>query len=319
MSTKIYDGYLIQDNLNEIIQKLTLNKTFIAREMLLPFYLLFYRQEKITLIEGRKERKMKEQHPLFDFYNLKINKIAFFFKEKFNDYVNYQEESDFDNFKENVFIKILIYPYEINKGYLCRIVSNLINHEIVFEKLKEIINIQPYAYFNNIDKPDKISNKEWQKRMEHWNNVMIKNYLIIDLLDYNFEKNYCHPIMIDYDEENYCEKINDGNDFIFHPNKEFYKKAISISYEFKLNNNIIDEVIDFCIKNKEKILNNFKRENYSYKLAIDLDSFIQKIIKNENIDMSCYQFNYLLLKMTELTIQNNKDLKKYKEKIKENK
>jgi len=103
-------------------------------------------------------------------------------REKFklcrNNYIkeNYDEEfykkeiliphwTDKINFQLDFTATISFFPYK--KCILCVPMC----HSIYIEEFNKLPNIKEYGYWNNTDKPDDISNKEWRDRKLAWETV----------------------------------------------------------------------------------------------------------------------------------------------------
>lgn len=163
---------LISENLNTI----ALDKAYFLYFKTLLTICDFYSLNKNNLSYNQFNELF---HNLFDVHNdnlkfifPKNNKILF-------NYINYlMEHSLFiknNEIKEkfsDFSLSLKIYPIE--EYVLIYPISS--NMDLYYSALLKHHNISEYCYFNNYDKPEQYSKKEWKKREEDWNKLYSGKY-----------------------------------------------------------------------------------------------------------------------------------------------
>lgn len=180
MSTKIYNGYIINKNLNDFfleIQKVYKTKIEDKRRQLFYEEYIGYSIEildKNTI--NKKTKKLLIKDKIFDKNIINYLNTTDSFKNKnfyihrimsnVLDFVENKEDNEKNIFNNSrLKLELFFYPISENKTLIYVLCENSL-----FNILKENIEgIEEYGYWNNSDKPDDCTNKEWKKRKSDWN------------------------------------------------------------------------------------------------------------------------------------------------------
>lgn len=230
MST-VYNGNIIRNtNIAEVFYLIKskykdFNETF-NKEIKKDFVKALYKKLDESLISKKKKKEFTIQDFACDFHNtvFQLNK----------------------NIVYNV--DICLFPYKKD--------VYIMNYsDYIYNDIYNNLNFEDYSYWNNTDKPDDISTREWNKRLKIWdllcpdcpaNNSLryspcfneIENMAFLwkydDLKEY-FEK---------YNKEKRLENYNKNYEF----SKEYFGKNIVNSY-LKVADNMID-ITEINFKNK---------------------------------------------------------------------
>lgn len=263
MSTKIYNGYKIEScsafELKQIIDNIINKARDIGKELMIKRIA----EEIINIID---------ELSLDDSFELDINSkfgidindhilvrykkdmflidlISFVVAEKYKKQMNSNERDlkyDFD-FKISVFPlkdKILLLVFnEKNEYYKC------------IEETKEI---KPYPYWDNTDKPDELTDEEWDTRRKEWDEVFGGNGWGVPLLESLSATAFCDislPIGVFINSDTIKKEIKE---FIPTFKERIQKRAKNIVLEEEMNKRV-DAIED---ENKKKLTSTFSHCYY---------------------------------------------------------
>lgn len=169
IENKIYNNNLYKFYLNNINK----NDNFLEKNSISPFFFINY--ENLF----RKTWKDDDYYLKIKKHFEKLNKNTFYkkefdyhfdIKEKINDVKRENNENDS--------LSVLLFPKKINNYFLCMVFQNIL-FNIDFDVVKLINNyfkenniellMEGYFYFNNTEKPEEISDLDWEKRRIDWN------------------------------------------------------------------------------------------------------------------------------------------------------
>lgn len=186
MSTKIYNAYKFKENLSIKELNNTINlwrkmcKTIVEKEyakIILRKYTslidmkLIYGDKKINeLLELNKEKPNMIQI-LTALKNEKYRELLFFIHMYYSDIINKESQSHIKNI---LTCKMTIHPLENKTIFMLFGNQNLIN------MIEQQDIVEDYHYQNQTDKPDEISEKEWNERCMDWNDAIGPDYIPIN-------------------------------------------------------------------------------------------------------------------------------------------
>lgn len=168
MSTKLYDGILITEPLSwEIIREIRENieQTFeqLNRKLTIEYFNEEYAQ---TILKAHsknlgihKKLDEKEDHGVF------FNALTRFKKE----------ESEF--FKDKLLCKVHIFEPVVgtnSEKTPAYVINN--NEPEYLNNLLKLPYIKEYGYWNNTDKPDELTEEEWDQRRSDWNEILDRSF-----------------------------------------------------------------------------------------------------------------------------------------------
>jgi hypothetical protein len=170
MSTKIYNGYKIKaQSLDEAIEKLYALKEKAevevekqALENILSKAMVLYEEHCFLCINNNTEALAKREKEMSK--NALSNALS-------QDLDKISKNEDVD---KEISLNLIIYPHKFTENnqsfYLFQEYTLGCNalHDWVKNNLSEV---EEYMYFNNTDRPDEVSDLEWEQRYENWNTV----------------------------------------------------------------------------------------------------------------------------------------------------
>lgn len=208
MSTKIYDGcYINTTSLKEINKFLNKLKNQLGQKREELIYnkiisLFTNTYDKLTLAKNE-EDKNKIIDFLFKDKKIDITDTLMFkideyvCKEYFDIYKTMNRNPSFD-----FGFSISLIPFK-NKTLIIPYYDNIELRDIFFS-FEEIID---YSYWNNTDKPDKITNREWNKRKNNWDEALGSN--TVSSVSLNFEPfNNNMWYFLKYNDDSYNKLLN---------------------------------------------------------------------------------------------------------------
>ncbi len=237
MSTKIYNGMIIRDsNIEEVKTKIEslkekyLNKVKVQyTNVLTNFY-----YKILDGLEGNSENTvLKELSLLID-------------KEKEELKKGYR--SVYFDFEVSISLK------ELNGNVYG---SLFFENNALEEELHKDLNIEEYGYWDNVDKPDKLSETAWEVRRKTWDRLLDKHYsfskagfenvLIVDNEEL-FKIELSFEDIKDYDIEARKEKYVRYNT----PSLVYHKKNTKKEFLLSAYNEIVMEIRDGGYKEESK-------------------------------------------------------------------
>lgn len=220
MSIKIYDAYKINLNLNKsfkILKELQLEYRKEERSILYSKIL----KSVVKKIDLNKVEGEKFEFSLLGDFDKKLQRLSdgvsilgYHLEEyKINSKKDYL--THFDKVHD---FKILLYPIRANET-LIKVYFSDTHQERIFEQFLKKHSIEDYSYQNSTDKPEKISSKDWNKRIKDWKKVGIVSSPPIDcMMCFNIHKekpNYMDGYFLKTEFSSYIPKIEDRVDFLF--------------------------------------------------------------------------------------------------------
>jgi hypothetical protein len=172
MSTKIYNGWKLNvtsEELYPLLWKIKGEALKIIKNNLRDIYYL----KPITTTAG--DHALKVERELINNVNKDVSNMV---------------RSPFDPD-----CNLCIYPYN-NEFYarsFCDRVSLIVKNSLDF--LEHMEEIEEFCYYNNTDKPDNLSDKEWSNRECIWNNIMsadtnyIGNFVLLEICSISVIRN----------------------------------------------------------------------------------------------------------------------------------
>lgn len=156
MSTKIYNGILIDiDDIWSVEEKIrkSLSKTFDERnEEITNDYIMSVYNDALY------DNLIKDKSIMPSPFELTADAI-----------IKLQKHRQDPNFRESLEAKVIIYPPLNGHNKLMGVV---IAEDYIFrENLLNLPFIQDYSYWNNSDKPEHLTGKEWKERRKNWDRV----------------------------------------------------------------------------------------------------------------------------------------------------
>lgn len=249
MSTKIYNAFRMPaSSLDEVINTFFDNKSDIQTDIELYFIKevlleMIKKYDDISLegnifaLNTNKEQEMEETP-----YSIIMDK--FWNKNKNIDNTN-------DDAKEKE-ILLIVYPQSIEhfgqKSYMMQLYAEEGISKIIYDKYLKKFGIEEYNYWNNTDKPDTITDYEWEIRNKNWSKIDIpilnglnitflksSKYEIFYTYGYNTKKHLVHTALENILKEYTLEKRIEKN---------IFKVKEKIAYKECYDQFIIDHNLD---------------------------------------------------------------------------
>jgi hypothetical protein len=178
MSTKIYNGYKIEAvSLEEAINKLSsLKKETVRRvikECLVVVATTYYDQFTIENANFKKDSNAEEEKNEDKAYKVKPERSALSnaYSRNMDILLNVKTKIE-DTYEE---VSLCVFPEPIiiegNKNYLLTLYANRPLENWLVEKW-ESLGVQEYAYWNNSDIPEELTDEQWDERGQHWDLVL---------------------------------------------------------------------------------------------------------------------------------------------------
>lgn len=183
MSTKIYNGYKINaQSLDEAIEKLYALKEKAekaveqqAMQDILTKAMVLY-EEHCFLCIGKDTEKLAKREK-------EMSRNALFHASS-KDLEKIMNDSDAD---KEISLNLILYPHKFteNKQSFYLFQEYTMGCTTLRDWIKDNLSgVEEYMYFNNTDRPDEISEQEWDQRSENWNKVTTgKNKIGIPKID----------------------------------------------------------------------------------------------------------------------------------------
>lgn len=298
MSTKIYNGLKIKLKIKTVNDVIKLHN-FIKNKI--------KNKTKDYIIKELTNKYIRERY--FNYDNLNSDEI---FNDIINDFL--EEISDFTS------TLTIIKNNKEYFGYYTPIDSFFYN-EIIKDKKK----FKDYSYFNNTEKPDDVTNREWKKRKNDWIDIIkkTKTWNIYQMgirftFTYDNVENLIDNIIKLINNENILNALRKR---VFINNKKgdlFDNIEIYLNEFNSLSNNELKELdirilenikIDF-LPNKKNIKNNNNKLNLYYIKNVNKNEDIFNLIENEKTEIKNLFFEYNDLKNIDLVVY--KDNENYK-------
>lgn len=196
MSTKIYNGLIVRNknfsdiyndllklnNQLEIIKEKIILDFYFENYFLLLDYISYYNLEKITFKElinilpinynFKKILNNKSEDNKIDIYKL--------IRLMFNEII---KNPNTKYLFVNTTFSLHLFPISKRKTliyYICN------NKNYINELYKHLPYLEKYDYYNNCDKPDEVTNKEWNQRKKDWD-IALKNKSTINYYSLKFD------------------------------------------------------------------------------------------------------------------------------------
>lgn len=287
MSIKIYNGYYSEHKSLEEIQNLISDFYFKKEENIINDYYNEIFFEIKSFIDDRR--------------SLETNLYKEFMVKQNEDYLKAKRSSicvDID------FETTICFKYYKNKFYWLLLIPNKKRRDMIVE----FFNLKDYEYYDNYDKPNDLTNKEWKERYNTWKNLLnnfgnIKNsgFICHQLIDtipvgsnrFDLKNFILNKTNIDFETEFQIRKIDWIKSRLFEyitnlTKKYRYTSAISIAIDDYFNKSDSDSKIfplveKFC-KLVEPIFNKYAPKEINYFSAwITEVMFVEyeKIIKKD--------------------------------------
>ena len=188
MSTKIYNGLKIQANsLDEAIEIINAGKPTIIKN-----YTDMAIEKEFFLSVNILVDYLLDQNDILKFFNIEISAKTNEADEKSSPMgIAYMQT--LDNVETDPEISMVIYPGRVevdNKNYyLMTIYGDNVIQKKMLATYQE--NISEYAYWDNTDEPEYVTEQEWKIREKHWKKVLLSKSgnPSIDGLSINFIAN----------------------------------------------------------------------------------------------------------------------------------
>lgn len=315
MSTKIYNGLIVRNknfsdiyndllklnNQLEIIKEKIILDFYFENYFLLLDYISYYNLEKITFKElinilpinynFKKILNNKSEDNKIDIYKL--------IRLMFNEII---KNPNTKYLYVNTTFSLHLFPISKRKTliyYICN------NKNYINELYKHLPYLEKYDYYNNCDKPDEVTNKEWNQRKKDWD-IALKNKSTINYYSLKFDldeefldsdftfltSNQINTINKDYFNDN-MKKIRTENLILLLKEKKL--DEIYLKYKYKNNENYNKTKLSFFKKFKEdEEYKEYKKylENNSIEIEkklCNIKDFLEKrnieIINNKNIEI----------------------------------
>lgn len=168
MSTKLYHGILLTFTPDQFWQSVaTIRETIEATfaELNNELTIQYVKDAYINSIMTNRRNRFEGIGSSAD----KTDEVLFFKALR-----KWQQEDGF--FKKKLRCEVQIFE-PLDDGRILGYVFN--NNEFMYGKnLLELPFVEDFSYWNNIDKPDELTEDEWSDRSEAWNVVLDRNYFI---------------------------------------------------------------------------------------------------------------------------------------------
>lgn len=261
MSTKIYNGGIIKTTSTKKIGEVI---NYLNENLNKEFKKLYYTELMDTIIKNYDKLLIDINHKniIFKNYNFEnkenfgdrenlVTIIDAYISNRFNKVSssnNYQRDPSVDFSFWCMFIpyknKVLLYPSCEKNEYL----DILFSHK----------DIKKYGYWNNVDPDETCSKKEWNQRMNDWDNALGDKRLNEAGLMYEFKMNQHNYYVLDYWQENdiYTELLNYLPTYETRLKKLSFDLVVQETLKDKSllpSNQIISEYLDlaYFLKNEE--------------------------------------------------------------------
>lgn len=197
MSIKIYDSYLFKGNLNKTFQLLREMKAEIKKaEEKYLFYEIM--KEAVFLLDSEKifNKKLNLKKEILNKMLLgEKTSIIGYICEKYR--INHEKRIVSFSDKESS-LESVIYPISNKRTLIIFYFRQKYQRETI-EKFVDKKIIEDYHYQNSTDKPDKISSREWNKRLKDWDSTGILDNAPIDrMLSFNLHT-YIPDLFLSYE------------------------------------------------------------------------------------------------------------------------
>lgn len=163
--------------------------------------------------------------------------------------------------KDELKCNVLVRPETTDNGNIGYVMGN---EEYYTNLIEQLDYVSDYSYWNNTDKPDNLSETEWDKRRKNWNKIFDKDILV---------GSSGFSILLPMTEERTFKAISaDTIIQIDEPELRKISHALILdSIDFKYNKSDYHKVIDAIFKISD-ILEETSTEDLPLKGRVDLDS-----------------------------------------------
>lgn len=271
MSTKIYNGIKFKTNkFHEIYEKLndfyeTYDAFYKERTDNYVAYLFFHKLDRILL--DKKEDIIDKKQFLTNIFN-----------ETMNEYNVEYEKFLKEDYRNTLLDKSLVIRIYVYKKDIYGFVGG--ENDRIIDKFKEFCDVEDFSYWNNTDKPDEITQEEWDKRENIWEKLykVAKSDLENISIIYNYDNKHYIPKLDDmFNNNNLSKRIEElvELDYI---NKEFQNNESDKKNMFSLFLKIRSSLKERLKKDLE-----FKKEfeNKIYDLENSLNEAYKKLLQVE--------------------------------------
>lgn len=228
MSTKLYDGIILDispdnfwDSISQIRQ--SINETFnhLNKKLTIEYLKQSYIESalrKYRSEQGNPIQDDKEDHGLF-----------------FNALDKWKKE-DKEFFKNKLQCKVQIFEPLEDGRILGYVFTN--NEEEYYENIMKLPFVKEFGYWNNTDKPEELTDEQWNDRYEAWNTVLDRSFYLTDTgITVEIAESKNRTFMIP--DNDFLQALNEA----ISDEKNSWRKALSIrlvsnqALNNKLNNN----------------------------------------------------------------------------------
>lgn len=271
MGTKIYNGIKFKTNkFYEIYEKLndfyeTYDAFYKERTDNYVAYLFFHKLDRILL--DKKEDIIDKKQFLTNIFN-----------ETMNEYNVEYEKFLKEDYRNTLLDKSLVIRIYVYKKDIYGFVGG--ENDRIIDKFKEFCDVEDFSYWNNTDKPDEITQEEWDKRENIWEKLykVAKSDLENISIIYNYDNKHYIPKLDDmFNNNNLSKRIEElvELDYI---NKEFQNNESDKKNMFSLFLKIRSSLKERLKKDSE-----FKKEfeNKIYDLENSLNEAYKKLLQVE--------------------------------------
>ena len=263
MSTRIYDAFVTKTKPYEIIKKLVAKRNFYIGEICASIsnYVISEASiefDNINIPESNKYSKIEDKEKFSEFLNLSFKGIL----------------DDEMNFLYTPVCRLSIGLYPLRNKTLIT-VHGTYDMVALFIKNESDWLGTDYSYWNSTDKPESLSNREWNKRRDDWDKVF----------DYGATR---VESMLTY---TYCEKIRDiHNRFAFLLMKSDYSKVIIPSDDSRKKSILLNQLMsDFAKECKND--DGFDYVKYTHFLQEKRNELKDGLYDNELSNITVKPFN----------------------------
>lgn len=161
MSTKIYNGYKIKNMKFSELNDFCMNIRQKIHEEAHKIVLKQIARECAEIVDN--------------IFTKRFNQIPANYREKTEYSVYYAARSiSLERIEKNKTFTCSFVLYPHGRNILCTFHSRNENFESIFSSTE---GVEEYGYWNNTDKPENISEKQWRKRQKDWDKVFTRNPL----------------------------------------------------------------------------------------------------------------------------------------------